>query len=138
MGGGSLSALLLDTHAWAWLLNRSARLSSRATQSVQTASEIFLSPISFFEIGQKVRLGKWPEMEPFSGRLPALLDEQGGKVAALTVGICLRAGLMDWPHRDPFDRLIAATAITASLDLVSADAIFDSLAGVPGWRGRIW
>ena len=138
MGGRKLSAIFLDTHAWAWLLNNSARLSARATQTVRGASEVFLSPISFFEIGQKVRLGKWPEMEPFSERLPALLQEQGGKVAILTDEICLRAGLMNWPHRDPFDRLIAATAITARIVLVSADAIFDGLADVPGWRGRVW
>ena len=44
---------------------------------------MLVSPISFFEIAQKVRLGKWPEMAPFISRLPALLMEQGGGIAAL-------------------------------------------------------
>lgn len=48
------------------------------------------------------------------------------------------AARLDWAHRDPFDRFIAATAITERLTLVSADAAFDDLRGMPGWCGRIW
>lgn len=88
---------------------------------------MFVSPISFFEIAQKVRLGKWPEMTPFIGRLPSLLQSQGGVVAAFGPSTCLEAGMMDWVHRDPFDRLLAATARQNDYTLVSADAVFDGI-----------
>jgi hypothetical protein len=45
---------------------------------VEAADAIFAGPITFFGIGQKVRIGKWPEMVPFVGLLPHLLSEQGG------------------------------------------------------------
>ena len=93
-----------------------------------------MSPISFFEIGQKVRLGKWPEMAPFAARLVDVLREQGGVVAPLTPEICLRASLSDWAHRDPFDRLLAATAERIARPLVSGDPVFADLAAVH----RIW
>ena len=93
---------------------------------------MFVSPISFFEIAQKVRLGKWPEMNSFVADLPALLERQGGLSADLEPAICIAAGVMDWSHRDPFDRLLAATARHYALPLVSADAIFDGVAP------RIW
>jgi PIN domain nuclease of toxin-antitoxin system len=93
---------------------------------------VFVSPITFFEIAQKVRLGKWPEMSPFLGELPALLERQGGLSADLAPAICLAAGKMDWGHQDPFDRLLAATARHYGLPLVSADIIFDGVAP------RIW
>ena len=86
-----------------------------------------MSPISFFEIAQKVRLGKWPEMEPFVSELPSLLRQQGGLAADLEADVCLEAGIFQWDHRDPFDRLLAATARRYALPLVSADQVFDRL-----------
>ena len=47
--------------------------------------------------------------------------------APLTPAIALRASLLDWPHRDPFDRLIAATAEAMDARLVSRDPAFDGL-----------
>ena len=127
-----MTSVLLDTHAWAWSLAGDDRLSSRALAAIQDADNVFVSPITFFEIAQKVRLGKWPEMVTFIDQLPSLLQSQGGVVAAFGPQICLDAGMMDWAHRDPFDRLLAATARQSNHLLVSADAAFD------GVVTRVW
>jgi len=127
-----LSAVLLDTHAWAWSLTDYERLSLKARASIEQAHSVLVSPISFFEIAQKARLGKWPEMAPLIDRLPAILDEQGGGVAALDPSICTTAGMLQWSHLDPFDRLIAATAMRYNLPLISVDGVFDGLVG------RLW
>ncbi len=82
-------------------------LSPAARAAILAAEAVNVSPISFFEIGQKVRLGKWPEMAPHAERLGDVLREQGGSVAPFTPEIRLRASLRAWAHRDPFDRLIA-------------------------------
>jgi PIN domain nuclease of toxin-antitoxin system len=122
-----LKAVLLDTHAWAWSLAGDDRLSLGALNAIAGADAVLVSPISFHEIGQKVRLGKWPEMEPFVARLPALVETQGGRMAELDGPICLNAATMDWSHRDPFDRLLAATALHRDLPIISADGIFDTV-----------
>ena len=127
-----MTPVLLDTHAWVWSLTGDGRLSPRALAAMEDADTVFVSPISFFEIAQKVRLGKWPEMVAFVDQLPGLLQSQGGAVAAFGPSICLEAGLMDWAHRDPFDRLLAATARQSRQTLVSADAAFD------GVVTRVW
>lgn len=127
-----MRAVLLDTHAWAWSLTGDGRLSAKAREAIEQTQAVLVSPITFFEIGQKVRLGKWPEMEPFLNRLTSLLEEQGGGVAELDPTICLQAATMPWPHRDPFDRLLAATALHNSLPLVSADIVFDGIVS------RLW
>jgi PIN domain nuclease of toxin-antitoxin system len=127
-----LKGVLLDTHAWAWSLDADSRLSVTARRSIAGATAVYVSPISFYEIGQKVRLGKWPEMQPFIDRLPLLLEEQGGRIAGLTPAIALAGAAMDWSHRDPFDRILAATAEHYGLPLVSADAVFD------GRARRLW
>ncbi len=129
-----MTAVLLDTHGPGALgaLAGDERLSTAAVAAIEAADTVLVSPISFFEIAQKVRLGKWPEMEPFVSRLATVLDEQGGSVAGFDPAICIAAGLMAWPHRDPFDRLLAATAMRHNLPLVSADAVFD------GVVSRLW
>jgi len=101
---------------------------------MMNAESVYVSPISFFEIGQKVRLGKWPQMQPYLNDLPSLLQRQGGLVAALSPEICLRAATMEWSHRDPFDRLLAATAQDQGIPIISADVAFDTIAGVT----RLW
>lgn len=129
-----MTAVLLDTHAWAWSLTGDLRLSAKATALVTQADSVFVSPISFFEIGQKVRIGKWPEMEPFVNDLPGLLGEQGGRIAALAPEICLKGATLAWEHRDPFDRLLAASALDLGMPLISADEVFDTLPAVI----RLW
>lgn len=132
MGGRPLTALLLDTHAWAWSLTDDSRISARARQAMTEAETVLVSAISFFEIAQKVRLGKWREMEPHVHKLQGLLDSQSAAAVALEPADCLMAGEMAWPHRDPFDRFLAASALRRRIPIVSADAAFDGI--VP----RIW
>lgn len=96
------------------------------------AQTILVSAISFFEVAQKVRLGKWPEMAPYVERLPALLASQRGVAASLEAADCLMAETMVWTHRDPFDRFLAASALRRRIPIVSADAVFDALVA------RIW
>lgn len=133
-----MSHVLLDTHAWAWSMTADVRLSAAAIAAMEQAETVSISAISLFEIGQKVRLGKWPEMVPFLDRLIDLANEQGGRLIEVSPEASLRAATLIWDHRDPFDRLIAGTAISRGLRLVSTDVAFDALIGVSGWPGRLW
>ncbi|MBE7209509.1 MAG: type II toxin-antitoxin system VapC family toxin [Gluconacetobacter diazotrophicus] len=127
-----MTAVLLDTHAWVWSLQGNPRLSPRAIAAIADVDTVLVSAISFFEIAQKVGQGKWREMLPLVEQLPELLRAQGGSVADFAPELCIEAGILDWVHRDPFDRLLAATARRHDVPLVSADAIFDGIVT------RIW
>lgn len=129
-----MTQVLLDTHAWVWSFAEEGQLTQTALDMIAAADAVFVSPISFFEVGQKVRLGKWPEMEKFVERLPDILHEQGGIPASLTPEICLHASMRNWAHRDPFDRFLASTAQISKLTLVSKDKAFDELNEIT----RIW
>lgn len=59
-------------------------------------------------------------------------------MAPYTAEMAVLSGGMDWDHKDPFDRMIAATAIELACPLISKDTAFDTLDGFAGWTGRIW
>ena len=126
--------LLLDTHTLLWFLANDARLSQTAKTAIEDpANERWLSPISLLEIAIKVRIGKLPLPAPFAVMFPAdlltadihLLPLEADHIEPLTT--------LPLHHKDPFDRLIAATALVEGLTLVSADPAFDAY-GV----SRLW
>lgn len=129
--------VLLDTHAWVWSLFASSALSATAATAIRAAQTVLVAPCSFNEITQKHRIGKWPEVSGIVGRLPQLLRAQGGVVAPYTAAMAMLSGGMDRAHRDPFDRMIAATALEMACPVVSKDTAFDDLQQRFGWRGRI-
>jgi PIN domain nuclease of toxin-antitoxin system len=133
-----LTNVLLDTHVFAWALYDSARIPKRTLGRISRATTAWISAVSFYEIGQKVRAGKWAEMAPYYESLPAHVEDQGATSRDVDPAIALRAAALDWPHRDPFDRFIAATAIELGVALVSADTAFDVLTSSRDWPGRIW
>lgn len=45
---------------------------------------------------------------------------------------------MDWTHRDPFDRMLAATSLLTGIALVSADVVFDQLSTRGTWPAQLW
>lgn len=98
-----------------------------------STARLMLSVVSFYEIGQKVRLGKWPEMEPLLGELMRADTEEGVVFLPLGAQLSMDAALLDWTHRDPFDRMIAATALAERIPLISPDVVFDEI-GVE----RVW
>ena len=122
-----MAALLLDTHVFVWGQLAPHRLTARAKNAIEETDAVWVSAISFFEITQKARPGKCPEFLAVVDSLPALHETQGGRIAPLDAEICVSAGSLPWPHRDPFDRLIAATAVLRKMTLVSADAEFDNV-----------
>jgi len=117
------SHLLLDTHALLWWLAEPSRLSPSAHAAIaETANQVFVSAATGWELATKVRLGKLEIAEQLLSNLPQLLADQGFEVLSIQLRHGLRAGGYPQPHRDPFDRLLAAQAELESLTLVSIDS----------------
>lgn len=118
--------LLLDTHTLLWFLADDRRLSPAAKAVLtDTRSERLLLPISLLEIALKVRLEKLNLSAPFGVLFPAQLSLN--RIALLRMEARHIEPLTSLPlhHRDPFDRLIAATALVENLTLLSVDSMFD-------------
>ena len=120
--------LLLDTHVFIWWLGDDPTLSAslRATLA-STDNEILVSSVSAFEIATKFRLGKLPSAALVAQDIPGWIERAGFTELPLSAAHSARAGLLPHPHRDPFDRLLAAQALIEQLPLASVDAVFDGM-----------
>lgn len=133
-----MTSVLIDTHVLAWSLIAPAWLPSEARNLLVSGAMVYVPPCSLHEIALKVHNGKWTAMAPHADRLDSLCMSQGFHIAPFTAKMAMRSGSMAWAHRDPFDRMIAATAIEMACPLISTDVAFDDLAGWPEWKGRVW
>jgi len=123
--------VLLDTHALVWALGEPGRLSSRARATIaDQATVVFVSVTSAWELAilqslDRVRLDL-PLATLFTDGLAAM------RFHLLPIRLPHVAGVAELPrhHRDPFDRLLIATALVERLKVVSADRAFTRY-GVP-------
>ena len=61
------------------------------------------------------------------------LTSLGFRDLPLTLSHARLGGLLSHPHKDPFDRMLAAQALLESLTLVSVDTVFDDFAVARLW-----
>jgi len=126
--------LLLDTHVLAWWVFDDARLPPGTREMVGISDEVFVSAVSAYEISRKYHLGKWPEARPLIDSFEGIAAAESFSILGLKALHAINAGKLPNEHRDPFDRLIAAQAITEGMELVSADKALRSLGIELVWR----
>jgi PIN domain nuclease of toxin-antitoxin system len=119
--------LLLDTHALLWWLAGDKRLPEAARSAIDAFdAEVLVSVVSVFEIATKHRLGKLPLRPAIAADLVGTIRSHGFAHLTLDPISAQLAGRLTGPHRDPFDRILVAQAITGDLALVSNEATFDA------------
>lgn len=124
---------LIDSHTFLWFGTEDILLPDRVRDIISDpVNDIRISIASFWEIGIKYSLGKLPLKANVLG-----LEQQAHDLDITIVPITMPAihqmTLLPLHHRDPFDRIIIATALTGGETLLSADSQFDSY-GV----ARVW
>jgi PIN domain nuclease of toxin-antitoxin system len=125
---------LLDTNAVLWAGQFEERLGPQAKKVIRNVSnELLVSAVTAWEIATKVRIGKLPEAIALESNFMALMSDANFTVIPLTAEEALRAGRLHGDHRDPWDRMIAAQALTRDIPVISIDAKLD----VFGVR-RLW
>lgn len=114
--------LLLDTHAFLWLMEAPEKLPVKILKACENpANRLFLSLASIWEMQIKIGLGKLR----IKGTLSVIVSEQitSNSMEPLPIQLSHLWGLSKLPshHADPFDRLLVAQAQVEKLALVTAD-----------------
>ena len=111
--------MLLDTHILLWWLADDERLSKSASATItDPMTEVYVSVVSLWEMAIKVGKGKLrADLEEIAEQI-ALTDFRMLAVEAHHVRAYARLPAL---HRDPFDRMLVAQAITEPLRLLTHD-----------------
>lgn len=123
--------LLLDTHVLLWALLEPQKLSPALRNALEESdNSLMVSAASAWEIATKWRLGKLPNARAVVENDAMALHRLAAIELPISGAVARQAGLWEVPHRDPFDRLLAAQARSDDLLLASTDPAFAQFEGV--------
>jgi len=114
-----VSRLLLDAQTVVWWDLASPALGERAKAAIRTADTVYVSAASEWELAIKAGLGKVQLRRTI---LEATLDA-GFEPLPISFHHAQAVRTLKPIHRDPFDRLLVATAMVEGLTLVSSDTL---------------
>jgi PIN domain nuclease of toxin-antitoxin system len=119
--------LLLDTHAFLWLVLGDAQLSSTARSYIlDSAHAKLISPASYWEIAIKVSIGKYTLNVPYELFIQRGIEGNGFEILPIELKHTVVLTALPFHHRDPFDRLLIAQAMAEQIPIISNGPAFDA------------
>lgn len=114
---------LLDTHAFIWLDNDPARLSTKVTTVCADRSNLLLlSLASVWEMQIKLQLGRLTLPTPLADTVQNQIDTNQVELLPIKLSHIFELDHLPHHHKDPFDRLLMAQALSEKAILITDDA----------------
>ncbi len=110
--------ILLDTHVFLWYTKTDRKLSAKSRFMIQNATEVYVSSASIWEATIKVKLGK---LDVKIDELLRAIPASGFLELPIMAEHAAAVGHLPDHHRDPFDRILLAQAVTEPLTFLTAD-----------------
>lgn len=119
--------ILLDTQMFIWWTDEPTRLSPRALEICSDANNtLILSVVGAWEIQIKVQLGKLRINQSLDEVIKSQQTTNDLKILPVLLPHVLAIKNLPQHHKDPFDRLLIAQALTEDLMVLSVDPLFAS------------
>jgi PIN domain nuclease of toxin-antitoxin system len=115
-----MTAVLLDTHVVHWWSAEPDRISRPARRALETADELLVAAVSWYELAWMARHGRIALNVP----IRSWLEDLGAQVRTISLGPAIADTAVSLPDSfpsDPADRQIYATAIERGAQLVTKD-----------------
>ena len=126
--------LLLDTHVFLWFILNDPKLSLNAHNLVvNPVNDILISTASYWEIAIKVSIGKFHIPGSFQPWIDHQITSNSFDVLTISIAHAAKVATLPFHHRDPFDRLLVAQALTENIPMISADTLLDAYSVVRRW-----
>ncbi len=98
----------------------------RGTTHPDPTNRVLVSPASYWEIAIKIKTSKLVLREPFLDFAQHAIHDNGFSILPIEPAHCDRLTTLPFHHRDPFDRLLIAQALTENWPLLSIDPALDA------------
>ena len=127
--------LLFDTQAFLWWCLVAPKVTPAALAALDEADQVFLSPVTLWEIGLKVSGKGFDFQLPDNWETVLLTHAERYQVSWLPISPRHCRLIQDLPfhHKDPFDRMLIAQALQEKCAVIGSDGTFERY-GVK----RIW
>ncbi|OAV75941.1 PIN domain protein [Bacteroidales bacterium Barb7] len=113
--------ILLDTHAAIWFFNGDRNLSEAAKRAILSDENTkHISIASVWEVAIKTGLGKLLFKGDVKGFV-RLIENNGINILPVSVNHLYELEKLPYIHRDPFDRMIIATAVAGKMKILTTD-----------------
>ena len=123
--------LLLDTHIWLWSALDPGLIARRVGKALtDPTNQLWLSPVSVGELIVLLRKGRLMLPNNVAAWVAQTMQDLQLAEAPLTVEVAIAISTINFPHGDPADQFLAATAKVFDLTLVTADERLMNLSGV--------
>ena len=125
---------LVDAHTLVWALDSPDKLSKNAVLVLENSdNNLLISAGTMWELSIKVSLKKLNLSMPFRIWMEKGFTDLGLTLMPINLAHSDKQVGLDFHHKDPFDRILVAQALTEGISIISIDSIFDQY-GVT----RIW
>ncbi len=112
--------ILMDTHILLWHLTDNPRLEIRRSRIIEDASYTkYFSVVSLWEMAIKISLGKLAVSQPLDRIIPEEIN-----ILNLKIPHIVKVQDLAFHHRDPFDRMIIAQAVSENMVVMTQDGFF--------------
>jgi PIN domain nuclease of toxin-antitoxin system len=116
--------LLIDTHILIWFIIDDKRLPLKTRQIIENIeNDCFISIASYWKIAIKHSLGRL-YLNSGLENIFQIIEETGFEILPITVNQILNNARLEFHHKDPFDRIIIAQAISENLSIITKDEQF--------------
>lgn len=113
--------LLIDSHAFLWWSEASSQLGTGARDAIaDPANEVLISIAALWEIMIKASLRKLT----LPADIETMVVSQRFSVLPVSFDHLRRFGALAQIHKDPFDRMMIAQALTEGMPIATADGRF--------------
>ena len=113
--------ILLDTHAFIWFFNGDEQLSLMARKLIEDSkNKMYVSIASIWEVSIKIGLKKLT----FDGKtkeVSNLIERNDFQILPISINHLNIYESLDFIHRDPFDRILVAQAISDKMTIITRD-----------------
>lgn len=110
--------VLLDTHIYLWCVKDDRQLSKLARSLITEAEEVYVSSVSIWEAAIKAQLGK---LDVNISDLAGAIADSGFLELPLIAKHAVELNQLPNLHRDPFDRILIAQAMSEPLKFLTVD-----------------